>query len=81
MGTQGEDVWLSAAARAKFPYAVECKNVERVNVWQCWGQAQTNAAHAGLKPLLVLARNRTKPVVVIDIDHFLELYGELKTKA
>ena len=33
MGAGGEDLQLSPAARRKFGYSVECKNVEKLNVW------------------------------------------------
>ncbi len=32
MGAGGEDVQLSPAARKLFPYSLECKNVEKLNV-------------------------------------------------
>ena len=39
MGAGGEDVVMARAAREKFPYSVECKNVERLNVWDAYDQA------------------------------------------
>ena len=35
MGAGGEDLIMARAARQKFPHSIECKNVERLNVWDC----------------------------------------------
>ena len=32
MGASGEDLIMARDARRKFPYSIECKNVEKVNV-------------------------------------------------
>ena len=34
MGAGGEDLIMARAAREKFPLSVECKNQEKVNVWE-----------------------------------------------
>ena len=34
MGAGGEDLIMARAARQKFPFSVECKNVEKLNVWE-----------------------------------------------
>ena len=36
MGAGGEDLIMDRAAREKFPYSIECKNQEKVNVWQAY---------------------------------------------
>ena len=71
MGAQGEDLMLSPAARAVFPYSVECKNQESINFWNAYAQAVANCGEH--QPLLVLKRNRQKPVVVLDAEHFIQL--------
>ena len=43
MGANGEDIMLSPYARSKFPYSVECKNQEKLNLWKAWEQTQGNA--------------------------------------
>ena len=71
MGANGEDVLLSASARDKFPFSVECKNTERLNLWESWSQAKTNAgAHA---PLLVVHKNNSDTLCVVKWKVFLEL--------
>jgi hypothetical protein len=71
MGASGADLILSKAAREKFPYAVEVKNQERLNIWDAWKQSETNGQKEGLTPLLVIRRNRQKPLVVLDLEDFL----------
>lgn len=71
MGESGEDIKLSPAARDAFPFSVECKNVERLNVWQAYDQAVSNSE--GYVPLLVIKKNRRDPLVVLDWTAFLEL--------
>ena len=34
MGAGGEDLIMARAAREKFPYSVECKNKEKINIWE-----------------------------------------------
>ena len=71
MGAGGEDLQLSPAARRKFPYSVECKNVEKLNVWGAYEQAEANSGDH--EPLLMMKKNRKKPLVVIDLEAFVEL--------
>jgi hypothetical protein len=40
MGAGGEDLIMARAAREKFPYSIECKNQESVNIWKSYEQAQ-----------------------------------------
>jgi hypothetical protein len=71
MGESGCDIKLSPAGREAFPFSVECKNVERLNVWQAYDQAKGNSD--GFVPLLVIKKNRRDPLVVLDWSTFLEL--------
>ena len=36
MGESGEDIKMARAAREKFPFSIECKNVEKLNVWEAY---------------------------------------------
>ena len=36
MGAGGEDVIMARAARQKFPYSIECKNQEKINIWSSY---------------------------------------------
>ena len=71
MGAQGEDILLSEAARKKFPYSVEAKNQERLNIWAAVEQGEKNAK--GFVPLTIFKKNNTKPYVALPWEHFLKL--------
>lgn len=73
MGKTGMDIMLSSAAREVFPYAVECKCVEKLNVWEALEQAEANAKEERLNPLLLFTRNRAELYSAVRWDHFLEL--------
>lgn len=75
MGASGEDLLLSSAARAAFPYSVECKNVERVNIWKTWEQAES-FCHPDCQPLVIIKRNNHKPLVVLDAEYFFKLHNK-----
>ena len=36
MGAGGEDLIMARAARTKFPHSIECKNVEKLNIWDAY---------------------------------------------
>ena len=74
MGAGGEDLIMSRAARKSFPYSIECKNQEKINVWSAYEQASENSL--GYTPLLVIKRNRSKPLVVIDAESFIDLHKD-----
>ena len=69
MGASGEDLMMAKDARRKFPYSIECKNVEKVNVWESYEQAKSNAKKG--EPLVVIKRNKSKPLVVVDAEYFI----------
>ena len=75
MGAGGEDLIMARAARKKFPYSIECKNQESVNVWKSYEQAEENSGD--YEPIVVLKRNNTKPLVLVDADYFVRLHDEL----
>jgi len=75
MGAGGEDVVMARAAREKFPFSVECKNVEKLNVWDAYDQAKANCN--GYEPIVIMKKNHKKPLVVIDAEYFIEMIGEL----
>ena len=75
MGAGGEDLIMARAARKKFPYSIECKNQESVNVWKAYEQAGENSGD--YEPIVVLKRNNTKPLVLVDADYFVRLHSEL----
>ena len=71
MGESGEDIKLSPAARKLIPYSFECKNQEKLNIWDSLEQAEKNSDD--YSPVLIFKRNRSKIYVVLEISDFLEL--------
>ena len=78
MGAGGEDLIMSKAARNKFPYSVECKNQERMNIWSAWDQANNNKGI--YEPLVVIKKNGVKPLVVLDAENFLDMIKEFNSE-
>ena len=74
MGMSGEDIVLSPAARKLFPFSLECKNQEKLNIWSSLEQAETNAGKH--TPLLIFKRNRSKTYAVLEFDELLKLLNE-----
>ena len=75
MGAGGEDLIMARAAREKFPYSIECKNQEALNVWKSYEQAESNAGD--YEPILFIKRNKQKPLVVVDADYFVCLHNRV----
>ena len=75
MGAGGEDVIMARAAREKFPFSVEAKNVEKLNVWAAYEQACSNCGDN--EPLLIMKKNRKKPLVVLDAETFVQIIKKL----
>ena len=75
MGAGGEDLIMARAAREKFPYSIECKNVEKLNVWEAYKQASENSKD--YEPIVVMKRNNHKTLIVLDAEKFLKLCQEL----
>ena len=74
MGDSGEDILLSPAARRLFPFSVECKNQEKLNIWSALEQAEDNSNNH--IPLVVFKRNRSKTYAVLEFDSLLKLLNE-----
>jgi hypothetical protein len=78
MGASGEDLIMARAAREKFPFSIECKNVEKLNVWAAYDQACANAGD--YTPLVVIKKNNHKPLVVIDAEKFVDIMENVNDK-
>lgn len=74
MGSSGEDIIMGKLTRQKFPYSVECKNQEAVNVWKAYEQAESNSKQ--YEPVVVIKRNQHKPLVVVDAEYFIGLHKD-----
>jgi hypothetical protein len=74
MGAGGEDLIMARAARQKFPHSIECKNVEKLNIWDAYEQASANCGD--YEPIVVMKKNGKKPLVVVDAEYYIQLFGE-----
>lgn len=74
MGAGGEDLIMARAARKKFPMSIECKNVEKLNIWDAYEQASANCND--YQPIVVMKKNGKKPLVVVDAEYYISLFGE-----
>ena len=72
MGAGGEDLIMARAAREKFPYSIECKNVEKLNVCEAYKQASENSKD--YEPLVVMKKNNHKTLVVLDAESFVKIF-------
>ena len=75
MGDSGEDILLSPAARRLFPFSVECKNQESLNIWSSLEQAEGNSGKH--TPLVIFKRNRSKTYAVLEFEELLKLLDEV----
>ena len=75
MGASGADLLLSPAARRVFPYYVEAKNVESLNIHAAIRQATEGASKAKslASPLVVFRKNNTPTYAAIRFDQLLVL--------
>ena len=74
MGESGEDIILSPAARDLIPFSFECKNQERLNIWDSLSQSEENCEEN--IPAVVFKRNRSKTYIAFELDEFLKIIGE-----
>jgi hypothetical protein len=74
MGQNGVDVVLSKLAKQKFPFAIECKNQEKINIAEFMKQAKSNETEYTW-PILIL-KNKTlpEPLIIMEWGTFSALY-------
>ena len=73
MGAGGEDLIMARDARQKFPFSIECKNQEKLNVWDDYQKAIDNSGD--YEPILIMKKNGKKPLVVMDAESFIKSNG------
>lgn len=70
----GEDLWMSQAARARFPYSFEVKNTEKLGIFAAIEQCCGNAKKVdGVTPAVAFRRNGHPMWVAIPLEKFIEL--------
>ena len=80
MGQSGCDLYLSPAARERFPFGVECKHQEAIALPAWWRQCTANAEKEGLTPLLLIKRNREEPLAVLQWSDLIRLIREIRER-
>lgn len=75
MGAPGEDVLLSPAARKRFPFSIECKNVEKINIWDAIRQAESQ--NRNYKPMVCFSKNGEDIYVAVKFKDFLDHYSAI----
>ena len=72
MGMTGEDIVLSPAARVMCSFSFECKNVERLQMWQAIEQCETNKPECSA-PAIVFKKNGKEPYIAIPFEVFCDM--------
>jgi len=76
MGQSGVDVILRREALEKFPYSIECKSSQRINLLDTIKQVKNNQKK-GTDWLLVLKKKELKtPIVCLDMNTFFDLINK-----
>jgi hypothetical protein len=74
----GVDIVLSPRVRKLFPFSIEAKNQQQLNLPKTWKQASDNC-YEGTHPLIVykktgkLKSDRVPPVVIVELDLFFDI--------
>lgn len=68
----GPDLTMSYAAQKVYPYSVEVKNQESIQIWNAYKQAQDNQL-PDTYPLLVFSRNNADVMCCLKFEDFLRL--------
>lgn len=76
-GAPGKDLRFSPKARALFPFVVEAKNQEALNIWEAYAQAEDHwlkeMSREEVYPLVIYKRNRSDLMVSMSLEDFLHL--------
>lgn len=71
MGSNGEDIQLSTAAKAQFPFSVEAK--ARAKIALVYDALEQAKSQNDLTPLAVIKADRKSPLVVMTMEDFFKL--------
>lgn len=72
MGQSGTDVVLHGLARTLFPFDIETKATEKINLYKDIAQAKSNN-NTGRDWLLFHKKSREDPIVILDADVFFKI--------
>lgn len=71
MGEKGRDITIYGKDKELFNFAIECKNQERLNIWDAIKQADDNAGDD--VPIVIIKRNRSKIYAVLEFEELLKI--------
>ena len=77
MGQNGEDIQLSPAARALFPFTVECRSRAAI-AYHRWFDDASKRKQPGVVPIVVSKENRKDPLVAMPLDVFFDLLRRIR---
>ena len=69
---------MTTRAEEVYPYSVECKNVEKLNIWKAIDQSRDEAKKNGKTPMVVFTKNHEDTYVAIPIETLLDLHRRLR---
>ena len=78
MGVSGEDIVMSPLAKRTIGMSFECKNQERLNLWDSLEQAELNCEDRC--PVLVFTRNRKPIYAALPFEEFIKQIKEKKNE-
>lgn len=73
MGCGGEDVRMSPLARRSLPLSIEAKNQEKLNIWEAYSQASSNAP-PNTTACVVFKKNNSDTYAMLPWKSLLYLY-------
>jgi hypothetical protein len=76
MGQAGSDLALSSAARDRFPFSVECKSQESLNIWKALEQCEANS-DGELMPLLIFKLGHSQIYACLRWDDLLDIVTDM----
>ena len=71
MGAGGEDIQLSSNARRLVPLSIECKYVEKIDIWGAVKQAEDNAGEH--LPAVAFRKNNRQTHIALPLEVFLNI--------
>lgn len=74
MGAPGEDLMLSPKAKTIFPFCIECKNCESLNVRKVFDEHFEKHKQKDEIKLLVHSKNHSEPLVTLRWKDFIEVF-------
>lgn len=68
----GADLHLSPAAQKIFPFAIECKNQEKLQIWAALEQCAGHTSTLNQIPVLFFKRNKSELYVALKAEDFIK---------